>query len=224
MKSKLFKEFHKRDLNEYVYAILSNEFYYGVRTIVPVLARFGLFRWRTTETQYLQVIKFPPSMVELLGSISAIMHLNEEVANGIINPSDTEYVPTLEEVRDALKRDIIVALGEMKESELTQNPENEKAIGKFYADRLLQIYDQFALSWTNPVVEGYLAKNWVFLMQVYAGVATRNLWFARIQDDVVNLMELKVFGSEKDNEVVRDSRLLLDKEIIDAYLERVQGE
>lgn len=214
MKSRIFKKFHAIDLNEYYSAVIGGEFYLAIRTFVKTVLHIGPFRWRRNETQYFQTIKIPHSIMEMLRSFATWMEGEEET---------TDWLATLDQFRAGLKRDVITSLYELRESELTKNPGNEKAITKFYADRLLQIYDTYDLSWECDVVNTYLKEGWTFLLQVYAGVATRNIWLAKVNDDLINLMELKVFGNQKASVVVRDERILLDKTIIDAFVKSAEG-
>lgn len=214
MKSKIFKKFFAIDQNEYYFSIIGGEFYLAIRTFIDFVARLGPFKWKHRETQYLKTVKIPPSIQEFMRLFATLFEGAEE---------HKDWPTMLDDMRSGLKRDVIMAMYDVRESELTQNPDNENSINKFYADRLLQIYDTYELSWENDTVKTYLKDGWTFLMQIYAGVATRNIWLAQVNDDLITFMELKAFGNAKASVIVKDDRLLLNKTIIDAFINAVEG-
>lgn len=207
---KTFKKFLTIDWNDYMSAVVNDEFYLSIVSKFVVTRQWLFFKWKSVEQQYQKTIKMIPTVLQFLSVWSATLEA-----------SDPDF--TIDAMRQSLKNDLILTIGDEQETELAIHPEQETLITKAYGAKLLEIHNQFDLSWENPVVLAYLSQGWQFLIQTYAGVATRDVWLVRMQDDLMDVMMLKLFGKEDDSVVALSERLLLNKQIIDAYLESVLG-
>lgn len=212
MLSKLFKKFMTIDFNEYYWAFINGEFYISVASMFTYTRKFLFFHWEVKGLQYLKTVKIPPHLFQLLVMFSRNLESEDPIENMVLT-----------KLTDVLKKDTIAELLDMKEADMKlhdaeNNKEVELQITKDYSERLLNIYDMFELSWTNTVIKGFLKIHWEFLFQDYAGVGTRDIWLARVEGDLIHIMQLKVLGSEKNNEVVLVEKLLLNKRLIDAYV------
>lgn len=204
MKHKLFKKFAQLDFNEYYWAQIHGDLYYGVSSIFNYRTKFLGINVDKQEEQYFHTMKIPEIVVSILHHFA-----HEEVF---------DYKATVKTIKTAMENITMDTYSRLSE----QQPDLAEGLAKEGALRLTMIDALFNLTWKNPLIKDYLSKDWKFLFEEYSGRATRNIWLVRDVDDIINIISIKLFGDEKSNEVVELKRLLMDKNLSKQFLENVE--
>lgn len=216
---RLFKKFASLDSNEYYSAVINNEIYFGISSIFRYNRAIlgGLFALKTVEEQYFHTMKVPEIILQLLVRFVDLedgesFWLQEEI----------------DKIEDQLSDATVAMFGALAESIDEADPNRDTKLAdilKRSKDRISSNVELFANSWKNASLTDYLNHDWHFVFKEYAGVATRNIYLARVQEDLMTVLMIKLFGNDKDNEVVEVKRLLMDKDLIIAFLDNtLKGE
>lgn len=204
MKHRLFKKFASIDFNEYYYAVVNGEVYYGVSSLFNYKDKMLGIGIKRTEEQYFHTMKLPEIVVNALLRFSEDDNFDiKRVKKDIKDLMYSLTVKTYTELGDAYP--------DKKEEYATQG-----------ASKLLGIEALFKHTWKNPLIRDYVSKEWSFLFEEYSGRATRTVWLIRTHDDIINILSIKLFGDEKENEVIEVKRLLMDKELSIKFLEKIE--
>lgn len=214
MKKELFKKFATRDFNEYYVAEINNELYYGVSTLFNYKAQAYGITFNKTEEQYFHTMKIPEIIFELFNEF-----VNTKAKDdGNETPKHFNLKVEVKNLETRLHERIETMIEDLYQTK----PEHSEEITKFAQDQREKLNNLFTQGWTNCLLKDYSKKGWTFLFEEYAGVATRNVWFAVNDDnDLIQIVSIKLLGSQKDNIVVDMKRILLDYDLIKTLLETI---
>lgn len=197
MKKRLFHKFGKRDFNEYYYALIQGDVYYGVSSVYYYQTKLMGIKVNLQEEQYFHTMKVPAVIMVLL---SQFTELKEKF--------------NVDEVREKLHADL---LNNAIEEEHKLDKENEKLV-QLNAQQRTMVNDMFYLDWEHPLIKDYKKKGWKFVQTEYAGKATRNIWLARTHEDLISVISVKLFGDAKSSEVIDIKRILMDTELVEDFV------
>jgi hypothetical protein len=202
IKRRLFKEFGQLDNNRYYYANIHGEFYYGVATVFAYKERSVWGDKDMVEEESFVTTKIPEAVMVYLERFVQFVETKGE---------EDEF--NFAEVRQDIEE-------KMMNVALAGEPTPQAMV---FAQK---ISDSFHYSWNNDSINAYLegTKGWVHIYFEYNGLASRTVWLARSSEDTIDIICLKLFGMEGDNEVVSLKRILLTSDLAEKFLDKISSE
>jgi len=203
VKRRLFQEFGQLDNNRYYYANIHNEFYYGVSTLFHYKERSVWGDKDLAEEESFITTKIPEAVMVFLERF--VQHVEEQGVEG----GAMDFV----KVREQIKEKMIDSVLSVSEPTPTVMMYLQKVSDSFYYD------------WTNKAVNAYLegTGHWTPIYFEYNGLASRMVWLARSNGDVIDIINLKLFGKAEENEVTSLKRILLTADLVELFLDKISS-
>ena len=154
--------------------------------------------------------------------LNRFLHKDEDTVDG-------EW--SLVDQRDVLETDMMTELSGLHDQlidrcmkdESDNRTEELRKIKEFVKEQTLLIQGRFSLDWNNDVINAYLNDGWTFLFSEYSGTATQQIWLGMYMDDILNIVAIKLLGKSDRNRVVDLQNIILNTELISAFLDAVQN-
>lgn len=219
MKRRIFKKFYEIDFNDYYYAILGDDLYYGVASNYYYATKFLGFKIHRKEEQFFKTIKLP---FVLMMYLNRFLHKDEDTVDGEWSlvaqrgSLETGMMTELSGLHDQL-------IDRCMKDESDNHTEELKKIKEFVKEQTLLIQSRFSLDWNSDVINAYLNDGWIFLFSEYSGTATQQIWLGMYMDDIFNVVAIKLLGKPDRNRVVDLQNIILNTELISAFLDAVQN-
>jgi len=210
MKFRLFKKFRTVGENEYSLALISNEFYVGVRTLFFTEHRFFGKTFRMKHTQYFHTIKLTHHMLLLL---IRFLDWSRTLVEGQSEVESFDIKKASDSIYDALIADIYVQESYYLEKH-PQVPE-EKVKGFYKQARSEAIHAFMPNINESPILQEFDNYGYRFAFKEYGSTFQDNVYMARSYDDVIRILRFVVLKGT----VMDMKQLLLDTDTIAELLE-----